>query len=1032
VPRISITTTTQVTSTVTGALVVKGGVGIGGGIFAGSTATIEINNALAYPSYANGLFVKNVGSNTVSARLQNTQGTVDTVAQAGTYTVVSTVGANPAQVILSGNGSNLNIPSTVNATSTVTGALTVAGGAGIGRDLYVGGELYVSGLPISAIAPAGPTGYTGSPGVSGYNGSQGPSGPSGPQGYTGSRGVSGYNGSQGYTGSMGQGITVQGQVANSSALGGVVGPAPGDGYITQDDGHLWVYTGFGPVSGFFDAGQFIGYTGSVGFTGSRGASGPQGPQGYTGSFGTDGPIGYTGSASTQAGYTGSQGSIGPTGFDGSGGTTGFTGSTGSGFVGSKGDEGPTGFTGSTGYIGSAGTSITLKGAVLNEVNLPAGGNTAGDAYVVTSTGHIWIWSGSSWQDGGTFIGYVGSQGPSGPSGPQGYTGSIGATGPSGLSGSVGTSGPSGPSGPQGLQGYAGSGVGPTGPSGPRGPQGPTSTTPGPSGPSGPPSTLSGPQGPQGPSGPSGPSGSAGTPSTVPGPSGPTGPSGQGLPGNLGPQGPQGYWGSRGYTGSSGPQGGQGNIGPSGPSGPSGPRGDQGVTGPGLGFDLSAVPQSILPSLDVTYDLGSITKQWRSLYLSGSTMYLGGKAVSITEEGGLLIGGNPISSITSGTYSITILPTGNIKWPNTNQTNWPANSAGFLKNNGIGTLTWDASIPTANLSGTISNAQLANSGITVNGTAISLGNSGTLSNGSVTNEQLANSKITINGTEVSLGGMISVSSGGGTPGGSSGQIQFNSSGAFGGNSTFKTDGAGYVSIVHDVPKLEWHRPGQRAGILYIRSSDNMLVLSETGGNGIAAGDRIAFDLTNGNIFTNGGISVGGGFSGGSSGVYTTGNMRINNTAPTITLQDTDNVSAFIHVNDNQFYILRSTNSNEQSWPGSAIPNGRWPMTLNLLSGDVTFSGNVTAYSDSRLKKNISTLENSLNVVNQLRGISYQRIETEEKNIGLVAQEVEQVLPEVVIKDKDGYLSISYSNIVAVLIEAIKELNAKVEELKKKLP
>jgi hypothetical protein len=108
-----------------------------------------------------------------------------------------------------------------------------------------------------------------------------------------------------------------------------------------------------------------------------------------------------------------------------------------------------------------------------------------------------------------------------------------------------------------------------------------------------------------------------------------------------------------------------------------------------------------------------------------------------------------------------------------------------------------------------------------------------------------------------------------------------------------------------------------------------------------------------------------------------------------------------------------------------------MTLNLLSGDVTFSGNVTAYSDSRLKKNISTLENSLNIVNQLRGISYQRIETEGKNIGLVAQEVEQVLPEVVIKDKEGYLSIAYGNIVAVLIEAIKELNAKVDKLQEQL-
>ena len=92
-----------------------------------------------------------------------------------------------------------------------------------------------------------------------------------------------------------------------------------------------------------------------------------------------------------------------------------------------------------------------------------------------------------------------------------------------------------------------------------------------------------------------------------------------------------------------------------------------------------------------------------------------------------------------------------------------------------------------------------------------------------------------------------------------------------------------------------------------------------------------------------------------------------------------------------------------------------------SGNWTAIGNVTAYSDERLKENIKTIPNALETVKKLRGVSFDRKDFSSKGIGVVAQEVEQILPEVVV---DGeYKSVSYGNIVGLLIEAIKELEKK---------
>jgi hypothetical protein len=87
-----------------------------------------------------------------------------------------------------------------------------------------------------------------------------------------------------------------------------------------------------------------------------------------------------------------------------------------------------------------------------------------------------------------------------------------------------------------------------------------------------------------------------------------------------------------------------------------------------------------------------------------------------------------------------------------------------------------------------------------------------------------------------------------------------------------------------------------------------------------------------------------------------------------------------------------------------------------------TGDVGAYSDIRLKTNIKTITDALHKVSQLTGVVYDRIESGERQTGLIAQDVQKVLPEAVIEgnDENKTLAIVYGNLAGLLVEAIKEL------------
>ena len=96
--------------------------------------------------------------------------------------------------------------------------------------------------------------------------------------------------------------------------------------------------------------------------------------------------------------------------------------------------------------------------------------------------------------------------------------------------------------------------------------------------------------------------------------------------------------------------------------------------------------------------------------------------------------------------------------------------------------------------------------------------------------------------------------------------------------------------------------------------------------------------------------------------------------------------------------------------------------------ITSTGNITAYSDERLKHDLKKIPDALAKVLSISGYTYDRVDGEyERQMGVSAQEIQQVAPEAVEVDELGFLKVAYGNLAALFIEAIKELNAKVERL-----
>lgn len=183
-----------------------------------------------------------------------------------------------------------------------------------------------------------------------------------------------------------------------------------------------------------------------------------------------------------------------------------------------------------------------------------------------------------------------------------------------------------------------------------------------------------------------------------------------------------------------------------------------------------------------------------------------------------------------------------------------------------------------------------------------------------------------------------------------------------------------------------------------------------------GGHVRWDVNTGNFNTNGSIT------GGALAVGAVTCTTINTQGNTITVGAIAASGAITSGAITSAAISCTTlNTNGNTLTTGTINAGAINGTTITASVDLVLS------SDVRIKDDIRTITDALDLVGKMRGVSYVRKDTRKPSVGVIAQEIEQVIPAVVHTDENGYKAVAYANLVGVLIEAVKELSARLEKV-----
>jgi len=520
---------------------------------------------------------------------------------------------------------------------------------------------------------------------------------------------------------------------------------------------------------------------------------------------------------------------------------------------------------------------------------------------------------------------------------------------------------------------------------------------------------------------------------------------------------------------------------------------------------------LLPSTDVTYNLGSATYRFKDLFLSGNTIQLGTATISASGSG-VGMSSLALTGATSGTVTLTppaVAGTTAISIPATNGTLVTTGDTGTVTSTMIadgtivnGDISASAAIAYSKLAltGAILNADLAGSiatskitglatSATTDTTNASNITSGTLPNArlvSVPNSALANSSVTVGTTAIALGassttlaGLTSVTSTGFTGAltgnadtatalatgrtiALTGDVTYTSpsftgagnvtaaatlatvnsnTGAFGSATAIPVitvNGKGLITAISttavSIPSGALTFTGDVTGSGTTGSSTALTIatgavtnvklanssVTVTAGTGMSGGGAVALGSTI--TLTNAGVTsivAGTGISvSGATGAVTVTNSITNNNQLT-------NGSGYVTSS-----VLASTHTGALS-TSSACATGALTVT-----GAITATGEVTAYySDINLKKDIVEITDPIAKVMSLRGVTFRPNDTalalgivDKEEVGVIAQEVEAVLPQLVSASAfEGYKTVKYEKLTALLLEAIKAQQLQLDAL-----
>jgi hypothetical protein len=587
--------------------------------------------------------------------------------------------------------------------------------------------------------------------------------------------------------------------------------------------------------------------------------------------------------------------------------------------------------------------------------------------------------------------YGGLAGPTGPTGSiglqgdSGPTGAQGIIGPQGVQGETGTQGPQGETGAQGPQGETGA-QGPQGETGAQGPQGETGPQ-GIQGETGPQGIQgeTGPQGVQGETGPQGVQGETG-PQGVQGETGAQGPQGetgpQGVQGETGAQGPQGETGAQGPQGETGAQGPQGETGPQGPQGETGPQGPQGETGAQgpQGETGAQGPQGETGAQGPQGETGAQGPQGET-GPTGPTGAPGDRYNTQTTSSVILDPTNPISTFVAS-YLAYIPGNSVIVVDSTNQNN--------------------------NFEGHVS--------------------SYTTITGEIVIDQITNIVGSFAGSKVYNFNLDGIDGPSGPTGPQGAQGATGPTGVSGDRYNTQTTTSVILDPTNPVSTIV------ESYLAYI-PGNSVVVVDSTNQNNNFEGRVSSYTTVTGDIVINDIINVQGSFVG--SKVYNVNLDGIDGPTGTFVFSGpTGAVLYYDGVGVTGTSDLTYNNNLQTSSISTIFLTAQDAFISSLSSvsirGGSIVGTSVTSQSDSRFKKDIEPLINTINMIQHLNPVLYnwndhETLNPSHKEIGFLAQELETVVPNV-IQTIDDYKSVAYGNLTALLVGGIKELYNEIQYLR----
>jgi len=431
-------------------------------------------------------------------------------------------------------------------------------------------------------------------------------------------------------------------------------------------------------------------------------------------------------------------------------------------------------------------------------------------------------------------------------------------------------------------------------------------------------------------------------------------------------------------------------------------GNASVVGTGLTVGNSAVNVVVnAANVVVSNSSGNTVVTPIQLQLGGRLLANGGTGTA----GQVLTSGDSSANVYWATPSVVAGSNTQVQF---NDSGSLGGSAAFVFNKAANTLT-------------LSNAFAIGSNVTLSTTTISVGNSTINSQSNATLVRVAN---TLNSTNV-VPGSVSTRSG------------YFSSVVFVGNSAATVDAKieGSVTLGSNDAFLSVGSTAYQQVIMYANSTGPSIA--------VTTGSGISSEMKPGNLSLGGTVSANG--STGSAGQVLTSSGTANAywaaAGATVAGSNTQ-----IQYNNSGTLGASSGLTFDNTTNAVSISGGLGVgTTASSTAGEIRATNNITAYysSDARLKENVRPISNALEDLLKLRGVRFDWTDDfiqknggedgyfiRKQDVGVIAQELEAVLPELVVDREDGFKAVKYDRIVALLIEAVKELKAEVDLLKQK--